>query len=280
MLINRKNDSNSIMMQYAENGVPYFYFPALERIGLVRHGFSTKLGGVSEGCYSSMNLGFGRGDAKENVLENYRRMASALGVEDSKYTLSHQTHTTNVRQMTAKDIGKGIWIPRNYENVDGMITNEPGMVLVTFYADCVPLYFLDPVHKAIGLSHSGWRGTVGRIGQCTLEKMREVYKTNPEDVIACIGPSICGDCYEVGSEVASKFLEAFPYGKGIVTDGREGHFQLDLWKANETVLLEAGILPENLHITNVCTRCNPDIFYSHRIMGNKRGSLAAFISLK
>lgn len=277
--MNYKNNSDSIRIK-TEGPVPYLYFPALEDSGLVRHGFSTRLGGVSSGCFSSMNLSFGRGDEEQNVLENYRRISEALGVDPKKIVLSHQTHTTNVRQVTSEDAGKGIFRPKDYENVDGMITDVPGLVLVTFYADCVPLYFLDPVHKAIGLSHSGWRGTVGRMGRCTLEQMNFAYGTKPEDVIACIGPSICGDCYEVGSEVAEAFFAAFPDGKGIVAPGREGHFQLNLWKANERVLLEAGILPSHLHITNVCTRCNPDVFFSHRIMGNNRGGLAAFLALR
>lgn len=161
--MNYKNNSDSIKMK-TDGIVPYLYFPALEESNLVRHGFSTRLGGVSSGYFSSMNLSFGRGDKDQNVLENYRRISKALGVDPKKIVLSHQTHTTNVRQVKSEDAGKGIFRPKDYENVDGMITDVPGLVLVTFYADCVPLYFLDPVHKAIGLSHSGWRGTVGRMG--------------------------------------------------------------------------------------------------------------------
>ncbi len=273
--------SDSVRMRQDGSGsAAYLYFPVLEESGLVRHGFSTRLGGVSKGCFSSMNLGLSRGDSRENVLENFRRICGALGVSPEQMVFSHQTHTTNVRRVDAADAGKGIWRPRTDSDVDGMITDVPGLVLVTFYADCVPLYFLDPVHRAIGLSHSGWRGTVGRIGRNTLEAMHAAYGTDPGDVIACIGPSICGNCYEVGPEVAVRFMEQFGDGNGIVTPGREGHFQLDLWKANAQILLEAGIVPEHLCLANVCTRCNPDVFYSHRIMGNARGSLAAFLSLR
>lgn len=136
------------------------------------------MGGVSEGCYASMNLSFTKGDDPEKVRENYRRMADMLGMDMERMTLSFQTHTTNVRLVTEEDAGKGIVKERDYTDVDGLITNIPGITLVTFYADCVPLYFVDPVHHAIGLSHSGWRGTVHRMGRVTLKTMKEAFGQN------------------------------------------------------------------------------------------------------
>ena len=188
-----------------KNGVVWLSFPALEESGLVSHSFTTRTGGVSEGIFSSMNFSFSRGDDPEHVMENYRRMAEILDTAPENMVLSYQTHTTHVRRVTEADKGKGIVCPRDYQDVDGLITNIPGITLVTFYADCVPLYLLDPVHRAIGLSHSGWRGTVNRMGQKTLDAMRENYGTSPEEVIACIGPSICRDCFEVGGEVVEEF---------------------------------------------------------------------------
>lgn len=135
------------------------------------HAFSTRLGGVSEGIYSSMNLSFTRGDKEEAVKENYKRMADAAGFDMNDIVTSDQTHTANVRLVTEKDRGNGITRPRPYTDVDGMITNVPGLVLATFYADCVPLYFIDPVHRAIGLSPSGWRGTVAKIGAVTVRRI-------------------------------------------------------------------------------------------------------------
>ena len=166
--------------------VLYLSYPLLEQTEIVKHGFSTRIGGVSEGIWGSMNLSFSRGDNESSVRENFRRMAKALGVSEDSFVFSHQTHTINVRKVTEDDKGKGIIKPLDYQDVDGLITNVPGLCLSTFYADCVPLYFVDPVHKAIGLSHSGWRGTVGKIGRVTLERMREEYDTNPNDVIAAI----------------------------------------------------------------------------------------------
>lgn len=271
------------VLELKENaGVPFFSFPILEHTGLVRHGFSTKLGGVSEGKFASMNFAFTKGDNPEHVRENYRRMAEALGVDEDRMVLSWQTHTTNVRKVTGADAGKGLKKERDYRDVDGLITNIPGITLVTFYADCVPLYFLDPVHKAIGLSHSGWRGTVNRMGRVTLTAMEREFGTKPADVIACIGPSICGDCYEIGAEVAEEFQKTFCGEKQalFLAEKGGGKYLLDLWQANRIVLEEAGILPEHLEITDICTHCNSDFLFSHRTMGNERGNLAAFLCLK
>ena len=196
--------------------------------------------------------------------------------------LSQQTHTTNVRVVTEKDKGKGIVKPLDYTDVDGMVTNIHGICLVTFYADCVPLYFVDPVQKAIGLSHSGWRGTVGKIGKETIRKMEEQYGSDPKDILAAVGPSICKDCYEVSEDVILEFQKNFKerYWKDLFYRKENGKYQLDLWKANEIIFKESGILPEHIAVTNVCTHCNSEILYSHRTSGDRRGNLAAFLALK
>jgi YfiH family protein len=177
---------------------------------------------------------------------------------------------------------KGLTRQLDYQDVDGLITNEPGLCLSTFYADCVPLYFVDPVQKAIGLSHSGWRGTVGKIGAVTVQKMREEYGSKPEDIIAAIGPSICQDCYEVSEDVIVEFQNNFDekYWKELYYRKENGKYQLNLWKANEIVLAEAGILKEHIAVTNLCTCCNSEVLFSHRASNGKRGNLAAFMALK
>ena len=262
--------------------VPYLEFSLLRDSGIVNHGFSTRLGGVSEGCFSSMNLSFDRGDRPEAVQENFRRIGKAIGVECGDMVLSQQTHTTNVRLVTEEDRGKGIVRERDYTDVDGLITDVPGICLVTTYADCVPLYFADPVKKAIGLSHSGWRGTVGRIGQKTIEKMQQYFGSDPSDILAAIGPSVCMDCYEVSEDVILRFREAFDkrvWGD-LFYEKSGGKYQLNLWKANEIIFREAGILPEHMAVTNLCTHCNSSILYSHRAQGERRGNLCAFLALK
>ena len=264
-----------------KNHVPYIQFKNLSATGIVKHGFSTRKGGVSTGIFSSMNLNFKRGDDPDAVLENYRRMADALDMRVEDMVLSDQTHTTNVRVITEEDRGKGILKPQDYSDVDGMITNVPGIVLVTSYADCVPLYFVDPVRKAIGLSHSGWKGTVGHIGQKTVWKMHEVYGSEPKDIVAAIGPSICQSCYEVSEDVAEAFKTNFAENEAedILLDKGNGKYQLDLWKANWYVLTDAGILPEHLSVTDLCTACHPNLLWSHRKTNGQRGGLSAFLSL-
>lgn len=264
-----------------KNHVPYIQFKNLSATGIVKHGFSTRKGGVSTGIFSSMNLNFKRGDDPDAVLENYRRMAAALNMRVEDMVLSDQTHTTNVRVITEEDRGKGILKPQDYSDVDGMITNVPGIVLVTSYADCVPLYFVDPVRKAIGLSHSGWKGTVGHIGQKTVWKMHEVYGSEPKDIVAAIGPSICQSCYEVSDDVAEAFRANFTADEAadILLDKGNDKYQLDLWKANWYVLTDAGILSEHLSVTDLCTACHPDLLWSHRKTNGQRGGLSAFLSL-
>ena len=187
-----------------------------------------------------------------------------------------------MRVVTEEDRGCGITKPRSYTDVDGMVTNVPGLTLATFYADCVPLYFYDPVHRAIGLSHSGWRGTVGKIGKVTVETMARVYGTKPEDVLAAIGPSICQECYEVSADVIEQFRGAFEEKdwNDLFYAKENGKYQLNLWKANEKIFLEAGILPEHISLSNLCTCCNPKFLFSHRASHGKRGNLAAFLGIQ
>lgn len=270
--------SNLVMI----NQVPFLQFPILENTGIVKHGFSTRLGGVSKGIFRTMNLSFTRGDGCEEVLENFRRISSAIGFDYRDIVTSDQTHTANIRIAGAADKGKGIIKNRDYENIDGLITNEPGVPLAAFFADCVPLYFVDPVKKVIALSHSGWRGTVNKIGQRTIEAMQNSFGSKPEDVIACIAPSICRDCYEVGLDVAGMFYEAFPseQAERILTKKDNGKYQLDLWKANEIILTEAGILSEHLALPDICTCCNKEVLFSHRGSQGMRGNLGAFLMLE
>ena len=205
----RKTDAADHMKEVTNNGVTYLTFPALDATGIVTHAFSTRMGGVSEGWYSTMNFSFTRGDNREHVLENYSRMAAALGVKREKMVLTWQTHTTNIRVVSEDDLGKGVVKERDYRDIDGLLTNMPGVTLVTFFADCVPLYFVDPKHRAIGLAHSGWRGTVNRMGEKMVAAMKREYGSRPEDLVCCVGPSICSDCYEVGEDVADNFRDAF-----------------------------------------------------------------------
>lgn len=261
--------------------LPLFLFPSIERTGAAVHAFTTRLGGVSEGEFSSLNLSFHRGDKREAVEENYRRLSLALGVSYDSFVCSAQTHTTNVVRVGKADAGRGITGDRAFADVDGMVTDEPGVTLVTYFADCVPLYFVDPVRRAIGLSHSGWRGTAGRMGRVTLEKMKREFGTDAADVVCAIGPSICRDCYEVSEDVAEVFRKEFAGQEcEIISAKGNGKYQLDLWRANEIVLLAAGVKQENIAVTDVCTCCRPKLLFSHRASRGRRGNLAAALALR
>lgn len=277
-----KNATKPVLKENWKNSVLYLTFPSLETCGEIVHGFSTRIGGVSENEFSQMNLSFSRGDVRENVLENYRRIAAAIGFDEDHIVCSDQTHTANVREVTEEDFGKGFIRPRDYADVDGLVTNVTGVVLATFYADCVPLYFVDPVRRAVGLSHSGWRGTVGDIAGATVQMMTEKYGTEPSDVLAAIGPSICQSCYEVSEDVIDQFKEAYDSSlwERLFYAKENGKYQLDLWEACRQNMLRAGILPEHISVTDICTCCNPDVLFSHRASHGKRGNLAAFLGLR
>lgn len=266
----------------------YLTFPGLSKINCISHLFSTRLGGVSRDHLSSMNLSYSRGDDPENVTENFRRIASVFGKTEGDIVCTDQTHTINVRVATKEDAGKGITKERDYTDIDGQITNEKGIILSAFFADCVPLYFVDPVKEVIGLSHSGWRGTVAGMGAETIRKMQTVYGCDPKDIHVAIGPSICQECYEVSSEVYDAFAEQFASDRDALQkvfyqkddwQRSEGKYQMDLWKANELIMLRAGILPEHIEITDLCTAHNPEYLFSHRKTNGKRGNLGAFLML-
>lgn len=277
-----RHKSNLQMKQNRSGKVEYLTFPLLEQTGMVRHLFSTRVGGVSKGIYSSMNLSYTRGDDKESVDENFRRIAEVLGCRISDFVCSDQTHTVHLRVVSGRDGGKGILRPKDYTDIDGLMTDEPGLVLATFYADCVPLYFVDTGKRAIALAHSGWRGTVARMGRCVVERMREVYGTDPADIVAAIGPSICRECYEVSEDVAEVFAREFRGARQtdeILTGKGGGKYQLDLWRANEIVLTEAGIPAEQIQVTDICTCHNSEYLFSHRASHGQRGNLGAFLGL-
>lgn len=278
LIRSKHGDKNSIQQRQAGE-LEYLVFPKLEETGVVQHLFTTRTGGVSSGIYATMNLSFSRGDEPLNVMENYRRIGEVLGTDPEHMVASRQTHTTNIHLVTEKDCGNGIGRTSSYEDIDGLATDVPGIALVTYYADCVPLYFVDPVHRAIGLAHSGWRGTVAGMGACMVQFMQEHFHSRPEELVTAIGPAICAECYEIGEEVAEQFRGHFP--EEVLEKGKApGKYQLDLWQANRSILLNAGVLPEHIAVTDICTCHNPEYLFSHRASHGQRGNLAAFLMLK
>lgn len=271
---------NSKTLKINQNGdLCYITFPKLEACGAVRHIFSTRMGGVSNGQYATMNTSFSSGDSFELVEENYRRLCTAVGIDVSNLVLSRQTHTNNVRIVTKQDCGVGYTKP-SFNDVDGLVTNQSGVALVTQYADCTPLLFCDPVKRVCATSHAGWRGTVAQIGKVTVEKMMQEFGCNPVDIIAAIGPCICQSCYEVDTPVFNAFIDSGIDITNVFREGRdEDHFMLNLVQANKNILLAAGIKEENIDVSDICTCCNANELHSHRATGGKRGNLAAIIEL-
>ncbi len=270
--------SNSLNVNVSGDLV-YITFPRLEKTGAVRHIFSTRKGGVSQGQYSSMNLSFLNGDERDNVEKNYERLCAEAGIDVSHLVLSRQTHTNNVMAVDKSHCGTGYNKP-SFSDVDGLITAQSGVALVTQYADCTPLLFCDPVRRVCATSHAGWRGTASKIGQVTVEKMVSEFGCKREDIVAGIGPCIAECCYEVDSPVFDAFIE-----NGINPDGvfskteKEGHYMLNLRAANKQILIESGIIEDNIDVSDICTCCNCDELHSHRATGGKRGNLAAIIEL-
>ena len=280
----KRKGREPVLALQTRRDVPYLSFPALEKTGLVLHGFSTRLGGVSQGDCATMNFARNRGDAPENIRENYRRMAAALDFDPEQMVLSQQTHSTHIRQVTQADAGKGYSRELDYRDTDGLMTDVPGLVLVTSYADCVPLLFVDPVRCAVAASHSGWRGTVARMGRHTVEAMKAAFGCDPGNLLVGIGPSICQDCYEVGEEVAQAFREelALPYSSAVLRPAPEASVRcfLNLQEANRQILVQAGVRPEHIFVSDVCTCCNKDVLFSHRGSRGRRGNMGAFLGLR
>lgn len=238
------------------------------------HCFTTRLGGVSTGHLSSLNLGTSRGDDPENVLENFRRLGSALGFDSHNLVLSRQTHSDIVCRVTEKDRGAGLFTP-HLDECDALITDVPGLTLAVFTADCTPILFWDSKTGAVGAAHAGWRGTASAIAAKTVEAMGREFGSRPEDIHAAIGPNI-GFChFETDSDVPDAMLAAFgPKIQAFIRPQGE-KFYLDLKAINAWILGKAGVT--DIDISTECTVCQCDRFWSHRVTKGARGSQAAII---
>ena len=264
--------------------LPMVESPLFQRETGLQHGFSTRKGGVSKEHLASLNLSFSVEDAKENVLENFRRIGERFGKTPENFVFSKQSHETKVLKVGTKDRGKGITKDRDYEGIDALITDEKGIILSCFSADCVPILFYDPIHKAVGACHSGWRGTKGKILQNVVEEMRKHFSSNPAEILVAIGPSICKEQYVVSEDLALSFLEDYPdLGEDTASPIQrisKDKFQLDLWDLNRRIALDCGIKEEHISISGYCTMENPELFFSHRYSQGKRGLQGAFICLQ
>ena len=276
------------------SGLQIFQIPAFSNLNSLVHAFSTRLGGVSSLENTKvLNLGFTDWDTRENVLENRRRFQSALGASDFPLISLKQIHSDVIHLFDNA--------PFDPCRGDASITNRPGLLLAVQTADCVPILFVDPKKRAIAAIHAGWRGTLARIAAKTIGKMQMHFGTNPRDILAAIGPSIGGCCYEVGTEVATQFLSQFSDAPAYFEEFRTGDepnpvqwlnmmppghqpppkgVLLDLRKANRSQLLAAGLRPQNIDTIDLCTACRPDLLFSYRKEGSATGRLMAAIALR
>ncbi len=228
-----------------------------------------------------MNLAFNRGDNPDNVTENYRRICASAGFDYESLTASSQDHNTFVRAVTVENRGVGIYKPKDIQSVDALITNESGVTLVTYYADCTPLFFVDTNKRAVGLAHAGWRGTVGRIGERVVKKMTELYGTDPSDITAAVGPAISKCCYEVDLPCAENFLALDDLDPSkFVFPKENGKYMIDLLEANRQILVSAGVKSDNITISDICTNCSSSLLWSHRATKGHRGTMSAFMCIK
>jgi len=298
----RDERKKPVMMLELAGMVPVLRFPKLSEFREVEHFFTTRAGGVSKDQFSSLNFSISLGDSAENVHENFNRCAQGLGICVDDITGTIQTHTTNILRITQKEKGMAVTRKATYHDIDGLVTNERGIALAAYAADCVPLFFYDPVHRAVGIAHSGWRGTAADMAGCMVKRMKDEFDTDPAELVAAIAPSICRKCYEVDEPVAKAFREklgdtieerllirdaviypmASENGLHDILENsiNEGRYQLDLWLSNLILMMRSGIKLENIDITDLCTAHNPKLLFSHRASAGKRGNLGAFICLK
>ncbi len=272
--------SNDKIIVHRKDSLQYIEFSNLKKYhNMLTHCFTTRLGGVSTGECASLNLSFNRNDLRENVLANYHIIAEAIGVDFDKMVLSNQVHDKRIWYVEEADAGKGLTRESNITGYDGLTTNTPGIPLVTFYADCVPVIILDPVKKAVTSIHSGWKSTLLNISLEGLKMMKDRYNSNMKDLQVAVGPSICKSCFEVGEEVYQGFIGAHHWC-GEFIESRNGKYYIDLQRIVRRELTDGGVDPANILISDVCTKCNNDMFFSYRGDKAKTGSLAAIVMLK
>lgn len=262
---------------YRENkGVGIFTIPAFSAYPGIDHGFSARTGGVSTGCFSSLNLSFTRPEQRENVMENYRIFCDAAGIPLDSMVMDTYEHGTTVLCVNRFDCRRGYDRP-SLPYCDGLVTDDPEVTLITGHADCMAFYFYDPLKRGVGLCHAGWRGALDRIGAEVIRTMETAIGSDPKDIVCGVGPSICPKCFEVGDDVAESFVIAFPQCD-LLGENAKGKATVDLWQVATAQFLECGILPEHIHLMGVCT-FEDERLYSHRRDKGKTGGMAAFLRL-
>ena len=267
------------IVEQTKNGVTFLSCDGIDAAGGAHHGFSTRLGGVSEGMWSSLNLGVSRGDDPDHVRENYRRFFAAIGVDGQQIAMTNQVHGGVVRTVTTADVRRDPYDKVGYE-ADGLMTDLPGVTLLIYTADCIPILFYDPARRVVAAVHAGWRGTAAGIAAHAVERMKDVYGCDPADILAAIGPGIGPDCFETHEDVPNAMTAALSTAVlSHIKIKENGKFAVDLKAINAMRLEQAGLDPDHIAVCCQCTSCLPDKFWSHRQVGTNRGSMASAIQL-
>ena len=266
------------IIEQTQNGVPFLQSDGFNAAGGLTHGFSTRLGGVSEGMWESLNLGVSRGDDPDHVRENYRRFLSAIGARGACIATCNQVHGAVVRNITSADVKTDPYEKLAFD-ADGLMTAIPGVILAVFTADCIPVLLYDPRRRVAAALHAGWRGTAAGIVTVAVGQMTSTYGTDPADILAAIGPGIGPCCFETHDDVPDAMRSAFGGGAETYIEPRGEKWTVDLKGVNAWRLREAGVRGENIDVCPVCTACRTDLYWSHRITGNKRGLQGALIAL-
>lgn len=271
---------DDMILDIKQKGESYIKIPSLSIFPELIHGFTTRFGGVSTNEYTSLNLNYNKNDYPNNVRKNFEILGKKLGVGLDKMVLSHQVHDKNILHVNKSHGGMGIIRKRDYSNIDALVTDEANLLLITHYADCVPLYFYDPVKKVIALVHSGWKGTLLNIGVETLKELKGIYGCNMSDVHVAFGPHIQSCCFEVDSDVADMFHKTFSCAKRFTCLKENNKWHIDLKRIIMYNLLENGILESNVSGCQICTKCYKDVFFSHRGSKGITGTGTAFLMIR
>ena len=264
----------------ADSGLRFIQFSHIRNTGLVSHGITTRAGGFSTGQWATLNVGYMAGDQPQHVRANRRRICESMGLTLDAWTNGRQQHTDHIARVTAEDRGRGAYSSDNcFAATDGLITDQPEILLAAFFADCTPVLLLDPVHPAIGVVHAGWKGTARCIAARAVEEMGDAFGTRPEDVLVGIGPAIGPCCYEVDEPVIQHFTDP-RFGPCLKPGNEAGKAYLDLVEANRQCLIHAGVNHQKISTISLCTSCRTDLFFSHRKEHGRTGRLAAVMALK
>ncbi|MDL2224733.1 peptidoglycan editing factor PgeF [Eubacteriales bacterium OttesenSCG-928-M02] len=268
----------------ASHGALFVRAPQLEATGLVRHGSSTRKGGISKGCYETLNLSWDRTTSEEETRINVAIAATAMGIPVEDLVIVNGVHGTDIYFAKKEDRGNGFFCryERREKTFDGLITNDPDVALNVIHADCTPVFYLDPVHKAIGLCHAGWRGTVDGIVGIMVDRMQKEFGTDPQKLIAAVGPNLSRKHFQVSKDVIDAIEQNFPPGMNFfeVDPSEIGKYKADLDRLAVFQLYEKGLRAENITVSDWCTFENEDLFYSYRRQGWEGGAMNSFFQLK